>query len=239
MLTRDVLLPSSLNVKPKWSQVVNLGSRRDQGNDVQLCPGTQPKSAFAPEAAIQIQYVIRELGRFHMYSVSDLFQDLTSDKESLTTNSRLTRTSQSFSIDQSDRASSALLFTMPASRAASLPSVSALGLGRQCLRSRSPLLLRLESSRRRRQPRELALVVPSADTQSRPQSTSPHHPGSQGSNQKAQQRPKVSLKTLLWQGIVGDSKRTWYAIKNTSLREVMRKNPIEGATAIIAYGSPC
>jgi len=39
---------------------------------------------------------------------------------------------------------------------------------------------------------------------------------------------------MLWQGIKSDTDRAWYVIKNTSFREVMRRNPGEAFGAIVA-----
>ncbi|GAB1313951.1 hypothetical protein MFIFM68171_04161 [Madurella fahalii] len=121
---------------------------------------------------------------------------------------------------------------MPISRVVSLRSTGPLRLPLQRLPSGSPLLR--SGCNRRWQPRALALSISSTNHQCRFQSTSPQYPGREDSSQKTVQQPKVSLKTLLWRGIVGDTKRTWHAIKSTSLREVMRKNPIEGLSVVVA-----
>ncbi|KAK3309059.1 uncharacterized protein B0T15DRAFT_128093 [Chaetomium strumarium] len=100
--------------------------------------------------------------------------------------------------------------------------------------SQPPLVLRSEPSRCRFKPLTLGMVL--ADGQCRRNSTSPPNQNAEGpSNQTGQTpKPSPSLRRMLWQAIRADTRRAWYVIRNTSFREVMRRNPGEAFFAIVA-----
>ncbi|KAK4244920.1 hypothetical protein C7999DRAFT_43496 [Corynascus novoguineensis] len=64
-----------------------------------------------------------------------------------------------------------------------------------------------------------------------PPNNDPENSSKQGGQSKP---PSPSLKSMIWQGIKSDASRAWYVIRNTSFREVMRRNPGEAFGAIVA-----
>ncbi|KAL2196454.1 hypothetical protein P885DRAFT_69492 [Corynascus similis CBS 632.67] len=63
----------------------------------------------------------------------------------------------------------------------------------------------------------------------------PNNDPENSSKQGGQSKPaSPSLKSMIWQGIKSDASRAWYVIRNTSFREVMRRNPGEAFGAIVA-----
>ncbi|KAL2260074.1 hypothetical protein VTK26DRAFT_6038 [Humicola hyalothermophila] len=122
---------------------------------------------------------------------------------------------------------------MPAARAFAMRPAGALRLPRQCRLpslTEPPLVLRLNSNRRR-QPSGLALVIVPFSHQCRSKSTSSHTPGAGGLKSAA---PKPTLRGMLWRAIVNDAKRAWHNIRNSSFKDVMRNNPGEAFGAIVA-----
>ncbi|KAL2159743.1 hypothetical protein VTH06DRAFT_2312 [Thermothelomyces fergusii] len=77
-----------------------------------------------------------------------------------------------------------------------------------------------------------------ASHQARMKSTAPAgHEPEHASKQAGQTKPpSPSLKRMIWLGITTDARRAWYVIRNTSFREVMRRNPGEAFGAIVALG---
>ncbi|KAH6631026.1 hypothetical protein B0J18DRAFT_118255 [Chaetomium sp. MPI-SDFR-AT-0129] len=121
-------------------------------------------------------------------------------------------------------------------RAAGLRPVGSVRLSQRCASSATKLTFRGQQPYQQLQQKPTTCFSKPVGYQYRRNSTNAPNPNPNGSSQKNGQPPKPtpSLAGMIWRAIRSDSARSWYVIRNTKFRDVMRDSPLEAFSAIVA-----